>query len=66
MNSIAYLDGEAVSEEEHSGEEENLEALKEDGETLVTGKRKKKSPKKKGMPLDRYMIQIKVCTVNLS
>lgn len=35
-------EGEAVSEEENSGEEENLDALKEDGEPVKTGKRKRK------------------------
>jgi len=53
---IFFIDGEAVSEEENSGDEENLDALKEDGETVVTGKRKKKSPKKKGAVDGRYMI----------
>ncbi|KAL4234799.1 Craniofacial development protein 1 [Mactra antiquata] len=47
-------DGEALSEEEHSGEEENLDALKEDGETIKTGKRKRKtSPKKQIGPRKR-------------
>ncbi|XP_045191366.1 craniofacial development protein 1-like [Mercenaria mercenaria] len=40
-------DGEAVSEEENSGEEENLDALKEDGEPIKTGKRKRKPAKQK-------------------
>ncbi|XP_052816513.1 craniofacial development protein 1-like [Mya arenaria] len=39
-------DGEAVSEEEHSGDEENLDALKEDGVTLTSGRRRKTSKKK--------------------
>lgn len=34
-----------MSEEENSGEEENLDALKEDGEPVKTGKRKRKPVK---------------------
>lgn len=48
-----HSDGEAVSEEENSGEEENLDALREDGEPAAVGKRKRKSPKKKAKPLER-------------
>jgi len=48
-----FADGEAVSEEENSGDEENLDALNDDGEAAVTGKRKRRSPKRK-TDLSRY------------
>lgn len=46
-------EGEAVSEEENSGEEENLDALKEDGEPVKLGKRKRKTQKKPSGPRKR-------------
>ncbi|KAH3778893.1 craniofacial development protein 1-like [Dreissena polymorpha] len=53
-------EGEAVSEEENSGDEENFDALRDDGEPAASGKRKRKSPKKKTSPVRKRRGGIKL------